>query len=55
MNRRSTLTGRPWWHRAARPHNGLVDIGHAAGADELPHRVQTVQRFADQVIHDAPP
>ena len=42
-------------HRTARPHNGLVDIGHAAGADELPHRVQTIQRFADQVIHGAPP
>ena len=42
-------------HRPPRPHNGFVDIGHAAGADEIPHRVQAVQRFADQVIHGAPP
>ena len=48
-------------HRAHRhrtvvsQHHCLVDVCHAAGADEFPDLVQPVQLFADQIIHDAPP
>mgnify|MGYP003181882497 CR=1 FL=1 len=29
----------------------LVDVCHAAGADQLLHLIQAVQLFADQVVH----
>ena len=42
-------TGR---HRAVVPqHDRLVDVCHAAGTDQLPHLIQAVQLFADQVVH----
>ena len=47
---------RPGRHRAVvAPHDSLVDVRHAAGADQFLHLVQAVQPFADQVIHCAPP
>ena len=46
----------PGGHRAVlSPHDCLIHVGHAAGADQLLHLVQTVQSFTDQVIHGAPP
>ena len=46
----------PGGHRAVlSPHDRLIHVGHAAGADQLLHLVQTVQSFTDQVIHGAPP
>ena len=33
----------------------LVDIGHAAGPDQAFDPVEPIQRFADQIIHGAPP
>ena len=31
--------------------SGLIYIRHAAGTDQLPHLIQAVQLFADQVVH----
>ena len=42
-------------HRPARPHDRLVDVGHAAGADQLPDGVQAIEGLADQIIHAPPP
>ena len=32
-------------------HDRLVDVRHAAGADQLLDLIQTIQLFADQVVH----
>ena len=47
---------RAFRHRPAgsRDH-GLVDVGHAACADELLNGVEPVQRLADEIIHASPP
>ena len=43
-------------HRAVvSQHDRLVDVGHAAGTDQLFDQIQAVQLSADQIIHGAPP